>query len=43
MIDIHCHLLPAIDDGPRNDEEALPRARELGANDVLYVVCTHRI
>jgi protein-tyrosine phosphatase len=43
MIDIHCHLLPGIDDGPRNDEEALALARALEANGVTFVVCTPHI
>ena len=40
MIDTHCHLLPAIDDGTRDDAEALELARELVEAGVHHVVCT---
>lgn len=43
MIDIHCHLLPGIDDGPRDELQALELARALVANGVSYVVCTPHI
>jgi len=43
MIDIHCHLLPGIDDGPRDDAQALDLARALVVNGVSYVVCTPHI
>ena len=35
MIDTHCHLLPAVDDGTRDDAEALELARERGRVDIL--------
>jgi protein-tyrosine phosphatase len=34
MIDIHCHLLPGIDDGPETLEEALEMARIAVANGI---------
>ena len=40
MIDTHCHLLPAVDDGPRSDPEALRLARSLADDGVTTVVCT---
>ena len=40
MIDTHCHLLPALDDGTRDDAEALELARELVSAGVHHVVCT---
>jgi protein-tyrosine phosphatase len=40
VIDTHCHLLPAIDDGTRDDAEALELARELVNAGVHHVVCT---
>lgn len=40
MIDTHCHLLPRLDDGPRDDREALQLARELIGQGVHTVVCT---
>ena len=40
MIDTHCHLLPALDDGPGSDGEALELARRLAAEGVRRVLCT---
>ncbi|MBO9532876.1 MAG: hypothetical protein J7513_07885 [Solirubrobacteraceae bacterium] len=40
MIDLHCHLLPGVDDGPANVAEALDFAREQVAAGVHTVVCT---
>ena len=40
MIDTHCHLLPGLDDGPRNEAEALELARGLAAQGVRRVLCT---
>lgn len=40
MIDTHCHLLPALDDGPRTREEAVELARRLADQGVAVVVCT---
>jgi protein-tyrosine phosphatase len=43
MIDTHCHLLPAVDDGPRTLDEAVALARELVEAGVTIAVCTpHR-
>jgi protein-tyrosine phosphatase len=35
MIDLHCHLLPGIDDGPETLEEALEMARIAVANGIV--------
>ena len=43
MIDIHCHLLPGIDDGPPDLESALQLARALVADGVKHVVCTPHV
>ena len=43
MIDIHCHLLPGIDDGPPTMEIALELARALVADGVKRVVCTPHV
>jgi protein-tyrosine phosphatase len=40
VIDTHCHLLPELDDGPRDLVEALELARELRDAGVSAVVCT---
>lgn len=40
MIDTHCHLLPGLDDGPKNEREALDLARSLVAQNVAHVLCT---
>ena len=43
MIDIHCHLLPGIDDGPPTEEAALDLARALVEDGVTHVVCTPHV
>ncbi|MBD0290997.1 MAG: hypothetical protein ICV74_07060 [Thermoleophilia bacterium] len=40
MIDTHCHLLPGLDDGPRNLSESLALAHALEAEGVIAAVCT---
>jgi protein-tyrosine phosphatase len=40
MLDLHCHLLPAVDDGPQSLEDALDLARLLIARGTTHVVCT---
>jgi protein-tyrosine phosphatase len=43
MIDTHCHLLPALDDGPRNAAESVELARALADAGVEHVVCTPHV
>jgi len=43
VIDIHCHLLPGIDDGPATTEDALALARALVADGVTQVVLTPHV
>ena len=43
MIDIHCHLLPGIDDGPRTLEESLALARAAVQNGITHSVITPHI
>jgi protein-tyrosine phosphatase len=43
MIDLHCHLLPGIDDGPRTLEEALELARIASDNGIRKSVVTPHI
>jgi protein-tyrosine phosphatase len=40
VIDTHCHLLPALDDGPATAADALELARSLVAQGVDRVLCT---
>lgn len=43
MIDLHCHLLPAIDDGPRELHESLQLARMAVENGIQGAVLTPHI
>ena len=43
MIDIHCHMLPGIDDGPGRLDESLDMARLAVANGITEVVVTPHI
>ncbi|MDO4681786.1 MAG: hypothetical protein Q4B17_03235 [Lautropia sp.] len=43
MIDLHCHLLPGVDDGARTMDEALSLARASVANGVHTAVLTPHI
>jgi protein-tyrosine phosphatase len=43
MIDIHCHMLPGIDDGPANLDESLEMARLAVANGITETVVTPHI
>ena len=43
MIDIHCHLLPGIDDGPATTEAALALAQALVADGITQVVVTPHV
>lgn len=40
MVDLHCHLLPGIDDGSRNMEISLCLAREAAENGVTHALLT---
>jgi protein-tyrosine phosphatase len=40
MLDLHCHILPAVDDGPASLEEALAVARFCVRDSITYVVAT---
>lgn len=40
MIDLHCHLLPGVDDGPRTEGEALALAAQAVAAGTTVVACT---
>lgn len=43
MIDLHNHLIPAIDDGPADMPSALAMARLAVANGISHMVCTPHI
>jgi protein-tyrosine phosphatase len=40
VIDLHCHVLPGIDDGPRTIEESVAVARTAYANGIRTIVAT---
>jgi protein-tyrosine phosphatase len=40
MIDLHCHILPAVDDGPDTLAEALAMARFCAADGITHVAAT---
>ncbi len=43
MIDLHCHLLPGIDDGAKHLAMSLDMARMASADGITTVVCTPHI
>lgn len=43
MIDLHCHILPAIDDGSRSLEMSLEMARMAVADGITVTACTPHI
>jgi len=43
MIDVHCRLLPGIDDGPNEWEESIAMARLAVANGITHTVATPHI
>lgn len=40
MIDIHCHILPEVDDGPKSWEAAVEMCRLAAADGISHVVAT---
>jgi protein-tyrosine phosphatase len=40
MLDLHCHILPGVDDGPATLDEALALARMLAADGITHVSAT---
>lgn len=40
MIDIHCHILPGVDDGARSLEDSIEMAREASAQGIHTIVAT---
>lgn len=43
MHDLHCHLLPGVDDGPDTLDESLDLARAMVANGITTAVCTPHV
>ncbi len=43
MIDLHCHLLPGVDDGSKNLEESIAMARLSAEQGVAIIACTPHI
>lgn len=43
MIDLHCHYLPGIDDGPETLDEALDLARAAVADGITHAVLTSHV
>ena len=43
MIDLHCHVLPAVDDGPATVERAVALARQAQANGIRTIVATPHV
>ena len=43
MLDLHVHVLPGIDDGPRTMEDALALARALADDGIEHIVATPHI
>src|SRR5438105_8801611 len=39
-VDIHCHILPGIDDGPKDLDETLTLARSLMRDGITTVIAT---
>ncbi len=40
MVDIHCHLLPGLDDGPDSLEESVAMAQQAVADGITHVIAT---
>lgn len=40
MIDLHCHILPNVDDGAGNMETSLAMAKEAVTQGITHILCT---
>ena len=40
MVDIHCHILPSLDDGAREESVSIEMARMAAADGITHVVAT---
>ena len=40
MIDLHCHILPGIDDGAENLEASIAMAEKAIQQGITHILCT---
>lgn len=40
MIDLHCHILPGVDDGPQTLDESIAMAHEATRQGITHILCT---
>lgn len=40
MIDLHCHILPGVDDGPKNLEESIAMGHVAVQQGITHILCT---
>lgn len=40
MIDLHCHILPGVDDGARNINESIAMAEQAVSQGITHILCT---
>lgn len=40
MIDLHCHILPGVDDGVKTEQDAIEMARVAAAEGITHIVAT---
>lgn len=40
MIDLHCHILPLLDDGPSSISESVQMARKAASDGIIHIVAT---
>ena len=40
MIDLHCHILPGVDDGAQTIEDSLDMARYAVKQGITHILCT---
>ena len=43
MRDLHCHILPGVDDGARNLDESLAMLEAAKAAGITSIVCTPHV
>ena len=43
MIDLHCHILPGLDDGARDLEDSVGMARQAAADGIEVIAATPHI